>query len=324
MSYTICYGRQFIKTSRGIIPLFLAGSNNCTMFYEGREIRERDWTVMCGINLIELPGDELLAGMNEQYKDDRSEYFKFNGKFVYRAGAIKFVENGIKNAKTVEEILSALPHQLVRCYVSEYTKSPSLNQTILQDAFVNTTSELENWLDTAKAYVAAADPTDITYIVIKFSGVEPLWIEKTHKDPTGSVLAAVKTGQYVTEFTETSLTTSKDITKAMVFASIEAAKQQLPSRPRPYRYIKASAKERAAKKNFVLKVTDGNRCGLFVDRLGGRRISFSQKAATARKRFTTEKAAKAWYDQKVAGRFDGIKEIMVCDSREAIPESAWW
>ena len=30
MSYTIIYGRQFVKTTRGIIPMLLIGSNNCT------------------------------------------------------------------------------------------------------------------------------------------------------------------------------------------------------------------------------------------------------------------------------------------------------
>ena len=31
MSYTIMYGRQFVKTSRGVIPLVLYGSNNLTV-----------------------------------------------------------------------------------------------------------------------------------------------------------------------------------------------------------------------------------------------------------------------------------------------------
>lgn len=322
MSYTICYGRQFIKTSRGIIPLFLAGSNNCWMLYKNHQIRERDWNIMCRSEMIELPADELLASMKEMYSDDNSEYFRANGKFVYRAGAIKFVENGIKNAKTVEEILTARPGQSIRCYVTEGMDYYLQGQATVQHVYVKTTAELEAWLDEAKAYVAAS--TDNAHMYIHFAGAEPLRIEKTRKEPTGSVLATTKAGQYVTEFTETSLTTSKDIAKAMVFASIEEAKQQLPERLEPFRYIRATAKEKAKENVFVLKVTNGNRCGLFVDKLGGRRISFSQKATTVRKRFATEKAAKAWYDKMVAGRFDGIKEIMVCDSREAIPESAWW
>ena len=37
MSYTIMYGKQFLKTSRGIIPLALHGDNNVTEYVRGRE-----------------------------------------------------------------------------------------------------------------------------------------------------------------------------------------------------------------------------------------------------------------------------------------------
>lgn len=42
MSYSIIYGRQFVKTTKGIIPMILSGSNNCTEFIQGREVLERN------------------------------------------------------------------------------------------------------------------------------------------------------------------------------------------------------------------------------------------------------------------------------------------
>ena len=45
MSYTIMYDRQFLKTSRGIIPLALYGDNNVTERVNGHERRERHWGV---------------------------------------------------------------------------------------------------------------------------------------------------------------------------------------------------------------------------------------------------------------------------------------
>ena len=45
MSYTIMYGKQFLKTSRGIIPLALHGDNNVTEYVRGWEVRERHWSV---------------------------------------------------------------------------------------------------------------------------------------------------------------------------------------------------------------------------------------------------------------------------------------
>lgn len=46
MSYSIIYGRQFVKTTKGIIPMILSGSNNCTEFIQGREVLERNWYPM--------------------------------------------------------------------------------------------------------------------------------------------------------------------------------------------------------------------------------------------------------------------------------------
>ena len=45
MSYTIMYDKQFLKTSRGIIPLALYGDNNVTERINGHERRDRHWGV---------------------------------------------------------------------------------------------------------------------------------------------------------------------------------------------------------------------------------------------------------------------------------------
>ena len=60
MSYTIMYGKQFLKTSRGIIPLALHGDNNVTEYVRGREVRERHWSVYAN-DKIEFTPDEYLA-----------------------------------------------------------------------------------------------------------------------------------------------------------------------------------------------------------------------------------------------------------------------
>ena len=63
MSYSIIYGRQFVKTTKGIIPMILSGSNNCTEFIQGREVLERNWYPMTLSNKdkrIAIPAEELL------------------------------------------------------------------------------------------------------------------------------------------------------------------------------------------------------------------------------------------------------------------------
>ena len=59
MGYTIVYARTFIKTTKGIIPLVLHGSNNCTEFVNGREVRERSWDIYHD-KLCELPEDKFM------------------------------------------------------------------------------------------------------------------------------------------------------------------------------------------------------------------------------------------------------------------------
>ena len=49
MSYEIIYGRQFVRTTRGIIPLMLIGPSNMTEG-SGRHIRRiRGWTNLMGL-----------------------------------------------------------------------------------------------------------------------------------------------------------------------------------------------------------------------------------------------------------------------------------
>ena len=81
MSYTIMYGKQFLKTSRSIIPLALLGDNNVTEYVRGREVRERHWSVYAN-DKIEFAPDEYLAYLNTFCGKEYQEHFYTNGKFV--------------------------------------------------------------------------------------------------------------------------------------------------------------------------------------------------------------------------------------------------
>ena len=78
MGYTIIDSRTFIKTTRGIIPLALGGSNNCTeVIYDKnskrREVRERHWFIMMGRNALELPEEEFMAKINDTFAENDTE-----------------------------------------------------------------------------------------------------------------------------------------------------------------------------------------------------------------------------------------------------------
>lgn len=77
MSYSIIYGRQFVKTTKGIIPMILSGSNNCTEFIQGREVLERNWYPMTLSNKdkrIAIPAEELLERARAISTGDGADY----------------------------------------------------------------------------------------------------------------------------------------------------------------------------------------------------------------------------------------------------------
>ena len=108
MGYTIIDSRTFIKTTRGIIPLALGGSNNCTeVIYDKnskrREVRERHWFIKGGIRKrnqapYEVFGfrlwDKVLFNGQECFISARrtSGYFAlkdFDGKKVHASASHK-------------------------------------------------------------------------------------------------------------------------------------------------------------------------------------------------------------------------------------------
>ena len=123
MSYTIMYGKQFLKTSRGIIPLALHGDNNVTEYVRGREMRERHWSVYAN-DKIEFTPDEYLDYLNTFCGNEYQEHFYANGKFVYDKGLITWAKNGIREALTIEEIRKVIPVQSVTCYILVGIKAP--------------------------------------------------------------------------------------------------------------------------------------------------------------------------------------------------------
>lgn len=112
MRHTIIDCRMFIKTTRGIIPLVLGGSNNCYDIVRGkdfklRELRERYWSVL--LDLVELPEEEILAKFENLIPDNSIECWVYNGKWLNGAQAQKWFARGVKDAAPLEDILSSNP-----------------------------------------------------------------------------------------------------------------------------------------------------------------------------------------------------------------------
>lgn len=129
MSYTILYAKQFIKIDNNrTIPFILQGDNNV---YESYKKRARDWSNSYGFTKTIITSNEALLQEIERFKQDAiercNEYVKQydetwaydEKRFGYHTGIAvggshttktsfsmfkNFYVNGIKNAKTVEEL----------------------------------------------------------------------------------------------------------------------------------------------------------------------------------------------------------------------------
>lgn len=126
MSYTIVYDKRFLKIDDKIIPLVLSGSNNCWEgTYGGRQRRVRDWNTLYGgrNSNIAYPVEVLMEKVKGMCGCSCEEHFMQNGKWVDDAGLIRFVENGIKHAKTIEEMKETYYFGDMYGYFSVWDKS---------------------------------------------------------------------------------------------------------------------------------------------------------------------------------------------------------
>lgn len=157
MSYEIVYARQFIKTPKGIIPLVLCGSNNCTEFRYGRERREREWGTMFDFFFTKPLYEEseiktIVDDICEKYKEN-NQWFVFRNKWVYNKELQTFYKNGAKKALTLEEIITNSNISYVRCHVAgrnhnfSYPEENYFISELEQD--ITSTPELLKWIEKA-------------------------------------------------------------------------------------------------------------------------------------------------------------------------------
>lgn len=149
MSYSIMYDRQFIKSSQGITPCVLAGDNNVWTGSGKYERRARDWSVIG--NQLAMSEKELLALAESWTGGQYQEHWMQNGKWVDDAGLMRWMKNGIKNAATIEEIISVNRFHSINCFLSVWTKE---DHKIELDVYAKDNTEFDAWIEQANSRIA--------------------------------------------------------------------------------------------------------------------------------------------------------------------------
>lgn len=172
MSYEIIYQREFLKISDGrIIPLVLSGSNNCWQpSYNGKWKRERNWfpIYMQSGEKPAITPDALMNKISKYVPSDYQQHFMRNGKWVDDNAFVRFFENGIKKAKTLEELHDEL---VCKEYLEGdlYFYDDKHNPHTVFKGIMTSTKELEDFLKDVDKHFAENNLNTPLYLYLGFS-----------------------------------------------------------------------------------------------------------------------------------------------------------
>ena len=315
MSYTIMYDRQFLKTSRGIIPLALYGDNNVTERVNGHERRERHWGVYAN-SKTEFTPDEYMSLIQSWCGSEFQEHFVFRGKWVDDNGIIAWAKNGIKNALTIEETREIVPVQSITCYISVWGKDYSHRSE--EWRYCDTTEQLEQWLDMAYARKKelSADPSRKVFICLSYLRQEPLKLS-VRQEPDGEVIIR-KENRYLSEVADKGYTFSSDIADALVFKNTAEARNLAARCGQPFLYKARfiSADNKFAVRNYrIIAILPEYPNGVYIQRLTRNALRFCHESKHALK-FASEQQAQK-YIAKLGNRFQRVINYSVVKAKEA-------
>ena len=287
MSYTIEYDRQFIRSTMGYTPVWLAGDSNVTTGYGKYKRRERHWGVF--LNLLGQSKEDLLAAVGAL--KGSQEHWKRHGKWVDDAGLDKWIEGGCMTSATIEELLDANHFASVHCYVRDYSLGLDNAKDIMEQQ-IRSTIDFDDWLYHAKAAIAKT-ALKVMYPVIEFYPNEPIRHPTKKKDGKEKVLIKNKSTYLVNitgEMGGVSHWTYKK-EEASVFSADEAA-QLIRDNPGHFRSAKlVSATVLNNPNNLVIRLCKGGVVVGYVQKLTSARIFYVGSMRSA-KHYSTMAAAK--------------------------------
>lgn len=218
--------------------------------------------------------------------------FKWNNKWLCAGQIEQRFKRGVRDARSIEDILHDNPRVCVRGKVvvnnSDYSE-----RKVLRDRFFNTTNELEEWVARASGEVGKqSSEGNHAYLHIGFTTRHSLAYHPYISEP---VVAKMVDG-YISNVNETELQCTRTATGAMVFASTKEAEEKIGAWAKHYnvQYVKYSTV--CTPKPFAIQVAGGSRVGYFIAKRTARRIFFTPNAENARRFPTRQRAIAAIQD----------------------------
>lgn len=306
MSYEIEYARQFIRSSKGITPVWLHGCNNVTTLHRGHERRERSWSVFN--NMVGTTEEEMLETLSS-WKDGFNCHWKRRGGWVTDKGLDRWVRDGCARAATVEEILDVNPFVSIQCFLSVWHPNAQSSIGSLQGAKeeetrITSTEELDAWIDRIAPIMARYDKEHIDYFCFVVYPSEQVRCPKQQIKDNAPVL--IRHGRsYLSDIpTHTGNSWCKDIRRAHVFSLTEAKKIKAEH---PWGWIGesvfVSAKAKLRPFDAGIQIVGGARDGEYLYSCSGHSISLTTMAKYA-KRYADESCAKGALKRLHAHAYD--------------------
>lgn len=277
MGYEIIYQRAFLRTNTGIIPMVLAGSNNCYDFYwdragRQRQKRARSW---CSIysRLTNLPENEFRQWLHDNASDAERELFMYRSKWICGNQEYAWFDAGIKNARTLEEYALWNPGLSIYCYLYVSRRDPGDTEkrkySNEMGTYCKTTEELEQWLSLAeirKTVLQTEEPDARCSQHIMFTAEDELRIVPKMEGPVvvmyykGSYVAQYETGKF--------LSFTSEPEKAAVFQNADEAARligigTLKNAGHPKFLRVDTVKNAAQRKQFLLYISGGTMAGRY-------------------------------------------------------------
>ena len=315
MSYDIVYDRQFVRSPAGITPLVLVGCNNVTeRTLQGRERRVRNWSPF--FNTPAIAADELLRRTQDCCGGPYQEHFKRNGKWVDDQAFVRFMQNGIQSARTLEEIRTLKPGLSLMCSLSVWRKTDN-DERSSHELFqtVHTTEALLSWIESARKRIAEKQENESIYYSMRFPSNEPLKLPPV-SHITGPV-AARRGRDYIAATSDHSISTCFDAASALIFESAADAWQRIPaSFHSEIRLCRADGIAKKREWRHIIQVASGSHAGSYVNRLTRSRLHMTLAQERAR-RFPSEKSAQSYIDKMLCPRLNALTfAVRQLDSKE--------